>query len=111
MGKAVDKAGAARMRRVVGRYRASGLSQRQFSEREGINVWTLRNWLRRSGGQARRAAPKGQARFVQAQLVPTAVPAAAGLEYVFSDGSVLRFGPGVALGDAVAAVRALRGQA
>jgi len=35
--------------KIVEAFTASGLSQRQFCEREGISAWSLRQWLKEAG--------------------------------------------------------------
>lgn len=40
----------------VGRYERSGLSQREFAQRHGLGIFTLRNWIaQRAKGAASRA--------------------------------------------------------
>jgi transposase-like protein len=34
--------------RLVGEYQSSGLSVNEFSRRNGVGPWTLRDWLKRS---------------------------------------------------------------
>jgi len=40
---------------VLARYHGSPLTQREFSSREGIAVWTLFKWLQREGAAVRSA--------------------------------------------------------
>lgn len=52
---------AAEMRRVLSRWEGSGLTQREFAEREGVPYTTLLYWRRRTSGRSaasgKRAAP------------------------------------------------------
>jgi len=55
--------------RVVARYRASGLTQREFAEQAGISLSALRGWLYRRDPHAEpRGEPRG--RFVEVVAAP-----------------------------------------
>ncbi len=41
----VIRRNAAERAKIIELFRASGLSQRQFCEREGVSAWSLRQWL------------------------------------------------------------------
>jgi hypothetical protein len=73
-------------RELLGRWRASGLSQAAFCQRHGIAVWKLAWWRKRlaSGGGVASAA------FVPVKIVPA--PLSLGrLEVVLRNGRRLRF--------------------
>jgi hypothetical protein len=73
-------------RRVVGRWRASGLSQAEFCRRQDIPVWQLAWWRKRLKGQAEDATSL----FVPVTIAPTAASAAE-LELTLPGGRILRF--------------------
>ena len=73
-----------RRSQVLAAYDQSGLTQREFAEREGINYYTLVYWLNR-----RRQKPAATVRFAQVQLpAPVAMPSL--LEVVLPDGTTVR---------------------
>ena len=92
-------------RRIVGRWRASGLSQAEFCRRQDIPVWKLAWWRKRLKVQAQDSASL----FVPVGMAP--IPASAGdLELTLPGGRVLRFGAQVeptALAGIVAALEKL----
>jgi hypothetical protein len=71
-------------------YAASGMTQRAFAHREGINPFTFAGWLRqrRLASAAKPPAPSGVARFIELGFPRAA--AAFGLELVFPDGLIVR---------------------
>jgi hypothetical protein len=69
---------------VIAAYERSGLTQREFAEREGIKFFTFTGWLKRQ-----RAAGPGPA-FVRVKL--PRVGAGAGLEVALPNGVVVRGG-------------------
>jgi hypothetical protein len=51
----------------VNEYRASGLNQREYCQRSGVKVWTLRYWLKRLRADA--VPERGRGReFVEVRL-------------------------------------------
>jgi transposase-like protein len=114
---------AARRAALLAAYRTSGLTQRAFARREGINYTTFCTWAqaaRRSGQLP--AAPAGRrvrrrpdagagARlpFMEVQLSPAAAmasPGTTGLEVRLADGTLLRGGDAAALAKLVRALKA-----
>ncbi len=83
-------------------YAASGLTQRGFATREGINPFTLASWLRKK----RLETTKPTGAFAQ-RFVEMGVPRMTGfrLEVVMADGVVVRGSDG---GQVAALVRGLR---
>ncbi len=86
-------AGPERRAEIVAGYAASGLTQKAYARREGVNYHTLVAWL----GQSRRpaaprvAAPAAEAsapRFAQLTWPPAAAPSR--LEVVLPDGVTVR---------------------
>jgi hypothetical protein len=69
---------------VIAAYERSGLTQREFAQREGIKFFTFVGWLKRQ-----RAASPGPA-FVQVKMARRA--AGAGLEVALPNGVVVRGG-------------------
>ena len=59
------------------RYRTSGVTQRDFCEREGISISALQSWLRTSSSSAR---------FTEVPIAKTRTT----VELVFPDGTALR---------------------
>jgi transposase-like protein len=102
---------------LLASYRASGLTQKAFARREGINYTTFCTWAqakRRCGrlpavpaGRRPRSAP-GPVPFVEVQWPAAAATAGGttGLEVRLADGTLLRGGPATELAQLV---RALRG--
>lgn len=74
-------------RRIVGRWRASGLSQAEFCRRHDVPVWKLAWWRKRLKGQVEESAGL----FVPVGIVPAAASAVE-LELTLPGGRVLRFG-------------------
>ena len=87
---------------LLAAYAGSGLTQRTFAQREGINPSTFTAWL-----QGRRRAAEAVGAAAQVEFAEVRLPTAAshGLEVRLPDGTVLRGGNAVAL---AALVRALR---
>jgi transcriptional regulator with XRE-family HTH domain len=75
--------------RLVERYEASGLTQREFADRNGVTMSTLQYWLRkaRSGDEA----PVEQFRFVEVVENGSPDSATGGMSMEFVDGLMLRF--------------------
>jgi hypothetical protein len=72
---------------LIAAYQASGMTQRGFAQKEGINPFTFATWLRKwrmDGAKRSVAAPQ---RFLELGL-PRA--AGFGLEVVLADGLVIR---------------------
>jgi transposase-like protein len=87
-------------KRLLDEYEKSGLTQKAFARREGINVHTFVAWL----GRHRKAARNLPAvRFREVSLAPAAV---APLEVQLPDGVVVRGSSPQALAELI---RALRG--
>jgi len=95
-------AGAGERDALIAAYETSEMTQRAFSEREGINQFTLASWLRKRRLDAAKPIPPGPQRFVE-----LATPRAAGfsLEVVMVDGLIVR---GSDSGQVVALIRGLR---
>jgi len=80
---------------IVAGYESSGLTQREFARREGVNYHTLVAWLgqsRRVGGDAASVATTASERAVP-RFAEASWPARAGssrLEVVLSDGVTVR---------------------
>jgi hypothetical protein len=71
-------------------YAASGMTQRAFAQREGINPFTFAGWLRqrRMAAAAPQPAPSVVPRFVELGFPRVAV--GFGLEVVLPDGLIVR---------------------
>jgi len=70
----------------VGRYRASGLTQRGFSERHGLSLSTLHQWLHRNASSSEAQTPA----FEEVHLRPAPSAHSWAAEVNFSDGTTLR---------------------
>jgi hypothetical protein len=94
---------AGEKRALIAAYETSGLTQRAYAQREGINPFTFATWLRkrRLEAAAKGAAP-ARPQFVE---VGIGRPAGFSLEVVLPDGLVVRGSDGRQL---VALVRGLR---
>lgn len=89
-----------RREEIVAGYAGSGLTQKAYARREGVNYHTLVAWLgrsRREGsapGEARArsvcAAPASQPRFAQLSWPSVAPTGQSRLEVVLPDGVILR---------------------
>jgi hypothetical protein len=105
-------------------YRASGLTQREFARREGINYTTFCTWaqaerrngrlpLAPAGAKGRRRPPAGESArlpFVEVQVSSAASVASsetAGLEVRLPDGTLLRGGSAEELAKLARALRGL----
>ena len=108
---------------LLAAYRTSGLTQRAFARREGINYTTFCTWAQAerrggrlpvapAGGKKRRWPVAGETTrmaFREVALAPSAPVAAsgiAGLEVRLADGTVLRGGSAVDLAKLVRALKA-----
>lgn len=99
---------SAERRKLIGAYRASGMTMAEFARREGIKYSTMAGWVQRDhpkcAGSTKRAIE-----FAQLQLPMAAMPQRAAsraeLEVRLPDGTVLRGGR---VTDLVALVKALR---
>lgn len=69
-------------------YAASGMTQRAFSLREGINPFTFAGWLRQKRLAEAKPAPSGGQRFVE--LGFPRVASGYSLEVVLPDGLIVR---------------------
>ena len=87
---------------LIAAYETSGMTQRAFSEKEGINPFTLASWLRKRRLDAAKPNLPGPQRFVE-----LATPRVAGfsLEVVMADGLIVR---GSDSRQVVALIRGLR---
>lgn len=81
--------GAAEGTGLVERYKASGLTQRKYADRNGVTVATLQYWLRktRSGDEA----PAEQFRFVEVIENGSRGTATSGMSMDLGGGLTLRF--------------------
>ena len=85
-------------------YRQSGLTQKAFAKREGVNFSTLAAWLQgRRRALEMKAAAGGGVQFAEVHLPRGETPA--GLEVRLPDGTVLR---GRSAAELAALVKALR---
>lgn len=94
-------ADAAEREKLLGAFAASGMTQRSFARREGINYFTFATWLRKKRLAAMVPAPKRPA-FLEVGVRPAA---ATRLEVVLPDGVIIRGAHGA---EVAALVRALR---
>ena len=94
---------AARMTRLVARWRASGEPQARFARRHGVRPWTLWYWSRKGGG-----ASSGRATFVPVQVVSDPPAQAAAIEVVLVSGERLTIPDGVSSDRVRAVLAALR---
>jgi transposase-like protein len=90
-------ADAAEKQALIAAYEGSGMTQRAFARREGINYFTLATWLRK-----KRLAAAKRPRFMEIGLRPSSGFA---LEVVLPDGLVIR---GTSSAEVAALVGALR---
>jgi hypothetical protein len=70
---------------VIATYERSGMTQREFAQREGIKFFTFTGWLKRN------RAAKSESAFVQVKVARRAA-AGAGLEVALPNGVVVRGG-------------------
>ena len=90
----------ARRSELVAAWRASGMTQAAFAQREGVRYTTFVSWVQ---GKGRKPAPRlAPVRFTEVRLP---VASAAGLEVRLPDGTVVRGG---SVADLAKLVRALR---
>jgi hypothetical protein len=68
---------------VIAAYEGSGLTQREFAQREGIKFFTFTGWLKRH------RRPVAAAAFAQVKLGPPCRPAAA-VEVILPNGVIVR---------------------
>lgn len=94
-------ADGAEREKLLEAFGASGLTQRAFARREGINSFTFATWLRKKRLAALGPAPRRPA-FLEVGLGPAA---GARLEVVLPDGLIIRGAHGA---EVAALVRALR---
>ena len=103
-----QKTTAARMTRLVARWRASNEPQARFARRHGVRPWTFWYWSRKLDGapsSPRAARPT----FVPVQVVPdTARVAAAAIEVALVSGERLTIPDGVSSDQLRAVLAALR---
>ena len=85
---------------LIAAYEGSGMTQRAFARREGINYFTLATWLRKKRLGAAKTAKRP--RFMEIGLRPSSGFA---LEVVLPDGVVIR---GTSSAEVVAVAGALR---
>jgi hypothetical protein len=106
-----------RWRRIVEKWRSSGLLAREFAARQKISPVTLYWWSSRLGRQAA-ARGTGSAAATVAKLLPVEIideapllsqPPPKGLEVVLPHGEVIRVPPGADLSQLGRVVAALRG--
>jgi hypothetical protein len=94
---------AREMRRVLTRWARSGLTQREFAQREDIPLSTITWWrhvFRHAGGQAERVTGRRRRRgrtrpaaapaFIEVKMATVVPAAAAPLEVVVRSGQVIR---------------------
>lgn len=84
-------------------FAASGMTQRAFARREGINYFTFATWLRKKRLAAMVPMPKPT--FVEVGVPAPQAPAPSRLEVVLPDGVIIRGTQGA---EVAALVRALR---
>jgi transposase-like protein len=95
--------------KLMGAYRASGMTMAEFARREGINYSTMAGWVHRDRPKCAEST-KRAIEFAQVQLPMAAMPqfpaaSRAELEVRLPDGTVLRGGR---VTDLVTLVKALR---
>jgi len=83
--------------------KTSGMTQRAFAQREGINYFTLATWLRKKRLDAAKASASRPQRFLELRPPPTS--SGFGLEVVLPSGLVVR---GSHAREVAAVARALR---
>lgn len=86
-------AGPERRAEIIAGYATSGMTQKAYARREGVNYHTLVAWLGRSRRDqtATEPAPEANApRFAQLAWPPDAGPTSSRLEIVLPDGVTLR---------------------
>ena len=87
---------AGRREELLARYKTSGMTQKAFAKREGVNFHTFSAWLakhRRQSGTSLQPAPmpRASAAFVELRASAGLAPApSAALEVVLRDGRVAR---------------------
>jgi len=87
---------AAQRKHLLGLYKTSGLTQKAFARREGVNFHTFVSWLaheRRATSTPAPARPVTHAAppgFVEVRAAPFPPPLAAPLEVVLRDGRIAR---------------------
>lgn len=87
-----------RREEIVAGYAGSGLTQKAYARREGVNYHTLVSWLGRSRRDSSAIAPSRASaqstapvpRFVQVSCSPAASASGPRLEVVLPDGVILR---------------------
>lgn len=89
---------------LLAAYQTSGMTQRAFAAREGVNPFTLATWLRKRRLGAANGAARGEQKFVEV-AVPPGPENRFSLEVVMADGLVARGNDGRQL---AALVRGLR---
>jgi transposase-like protein len=89
---------------LIAAYESSGMTQRAFARREGINYFTFATWLRKKRLDAAKASPSAPQRFLELRL-PGAVAPSFAFEVVFPDGVIVR---GSQAKEVAAIARALR---
>lgn len=96
-------ASTSRWRRLIRDLERSGLSQREFAERRGVSVHTLRYWLYRT--RSEKPAPD----LLPVRVVASPAPVARGgeIELVLAGGMALRVAVGTDPAYVAALVRAL----
>jgi hypothetical protein len=80
---------AQKRRQLVSKYRASGLSQSQFAEQQGLKLSTLRQWIYRLGPPRRRLVHPPPA-FQEVPLAGVLFPENWAAELRWAGGMVLR---------------------
>lgn len=100
---------AARMTRLVARWRASDEPQARFARRHGVPPWTFWYWSRKLEGAARPQRPASCRRFVPVQVLPDSVPQRGGtIEVVLVSGERLTIPDGASSEQVRAVLAALR---
>jgi hypothetical protein len=117
----VEGEGVDRWRRIVGEWRQSGLSAREFAECRGVSAGMIYAWSSRLGKQdtglprATQARPETPPRFLPVAIIDEAPPASQepsdALEVVLPRGEVIRVSPGADLSHLGRVIAALRGGA
>ena len=84
---------AGRREELLARYQASGLTQKAFAKREGVNFHTFSSWLvkrRREPGASLQPSSMAHTRAAFVELAAPALQAPGFLEVVLRDGRLLR---------------------
>lgn len=89
--------------KLLAGFAASGMTQRAFARREGINYFTFAGWLRKKRLTA--MVPVAKPTFVEVGVPAPRAPAPSRLEVVLRDGVIIRGTQGAQVAELVRALR------